>query len=159
MGIVSMVAGVAGTLMSGMAQSQAASYQAAVARNNQIIANQNATLETQKGEVTAENNDLKTRAMVGSQKAAQAANGVDVDSGSPLDVRSSSEQLGRLDALTIINNSQAKAYNYKAQGVNFQAEAQLDDMKASNYMTSSIIGAVGGFANKWAGYQQSGVLS
>lgn len=159
MGIVGMVASAAGTIMSGMASANAANYQAAVARNNAVIANRNADFAVQQGSTQAEAEDYKNRSIVGAQKAAQAANGVDVDSGSPLDVRTSSEQLGRLDTLTIINNAQSKASAYKAQSMNFTADAGLDSMKAQNYMTSSIIGGVGSFASKWSNYQMSGVLS
>ena len=44
LGIASLVAGVAGSAMTGYSQYQAAQYNAQVARNNQTIARQNASI-------------------------------------------------------------------------------------------------------------------
>ncbi len=156
----------AGAYSTGQANSASAGYQAQVARNNAIIAEQNAQFELQKGNVETENQNYKTRALVGTQKATQAANGLDVNSGSPLDVRRSTTELGHLDALTLLNNAAAKAAGYRAAGANYTAEAGLDEMKASSAkkagafsVASSLIGGVSSVSDKWLTYQQKGIIS
>ena len=63
---------VGGAVMQGMAQSQAADYQAQVARNNQIIANQNAGAAIQQGQVAEDAQRQKTAQLIGAITAQQA---------------------------------------------------------------------------------------
>lgn len=161
----SAIIGGIGAYTSGQAGAASASYQSQVAKNNAIIAEQNAQFELQKGQVEAENQNYKTRGLVGQQKAAQGASGIDVNSGSALDVRKSAVELGHLDALTLLNNAGAKAAGFRAQGSNYTAEAGLDTMKASASKTAGTIGAfsslisgASSFSDKWATYSQKGII-
>jgi hypothetical protein len=90
-------------------------YQAQVARNNQTIAQWNAQRALQQGEVDADNQNLKTAQLKGSQRAALAAEGGDVDSGSPLDIVADTARAGYTDAATIRSNAALQAYNYQIQ--------------------------------------------
>lgn len=135
--------GAVGAISSAEAQSQAASYQAQIARNNAQLATENAHWATESGETQAAQQQMKTRAEVGSIEAAQAANGLDVNSGSAVDVRSSANSLGNLDALTIRSNAARQAYGYQVQNTNDIAEAQLDEAQAQSAMTAGTIGAFG----------------
>lgn len=147
------------------ANAQSATYQAQVAANNKKIADQNAAFAISSGRTQAYTQDLKTSQLVGTQKATQAANGLDVNSGTNVDVRQSTEEIGRLDTLTILNNAQRQAGGYLAQGANFTAEGQLDTMKAQTAQTTgdigvatSLLGGASSFSDKWLGYQQKGVF-
>lgn len=140
-------------------------YQAGVARNNQIIAEQNAQHALESGATAAENQSMKTAATLGEQKATQAASGLDVNSGSPLDVRKSTASLGWLDAMTILSNAGEKAAAYRAQKLNFESEEQLDLMKAKNYDTagkyavaSSLLGSATSVSDKWLSYKTRGIF-
>jgi hypothetical protein len=164
--LASTVVGMMGAQAQADAASAQANYQAAVARNNAVIAEQNAQQSINVGEANSEKQDTKTAATVGSIKAAQAANGIDVNSGSPLDVRTSQEQLGRLDTLTIMNDAMQKAYDFRAQKTNFLAEAQLQSSKAQYAqeagglnVASSLIGGISSFSSKWTNYQMSGIMT
>lgn len=146
------------------AASASANYAAAVANNNSILAKRNADAAEQSGLVQSQTNDMKYRALGGKQKAAAAANGVDVNSGSPLDVRTSTAEMGRLDTLTILNNASKTAGGYLAQAMNFDAESNLDSMKAKNAetagyldMASSLVGTASSVSDKWIGYKTKGV--
>lgn len=157
MPFISLATTLAGGIISGIgaqrqdqAQADAANYNAAVARNAAIFAQQ-------QGEVNAQANDRRTAAMVGRQRAAYAAGNLDVNSGSPLDIQSDTEQIGRLNSLTIRNNAARDAYGY-------QANANLDTAAASNYETAgnsamlgSLIGAGTSVGDKWSQYSQAGV--
>jgi hypothetical protein len=128
---------------SAAAQAQAANYQAQVARNNQTIANNNADAATAAGAAQEQQNAMKTRAEVGAQLADQASSGLDVNSGSAVDVRSSTSALGELSGLNIVNNAARTAYGYKTQSENFGAQANLDTMEASSASLAGDLGAAG----------------
>lgn len=147
------------------AQAQAANYQAAVARNNQIIAQQYADRTTMTGMTKAEMQDYRTRAMLGTAKATQAASGVDVNSGSPLDVRRSIAEVGELDKETIMFNAANEAYGYKVKAAGFGADADLGKMKADAAITAgdyavatSLLSGVNSVSDKWIGYKNKGIF-
>lgn len=146
------------------ANSDAAIYQSQVAANNKKIADQNAAYAITSGRSQAFANDLKTDQTLGTQKAVQAANGLDVNSGTNVNVRQSTEEMGRLDTLTIMNNAMKQAGGFLAQGANFQAESDLDKMKAKTSETTgdigvatSLLGGASSFGDKWLNYSQKGV--
>lgn len=132
-----------GGLMGAQAQSANAEYQAQVAQNNAQIAKQNANWTMQAGEEKAQQMGLQTRSEVGSIKAAQAANNVDVNSGSAVDVRSSASELGELNSLTIRSNASREAYGYETQSMNDTAQSQLDSAQASQAMTAGMFDVAG----------------
>lgn len=141
-------------------------YKAAVASNNAIIAKRNADAATAAGGVAAQNNDLKTRNLVGTQLVTQASNGLDVGSGTNVNVRQSAEELGHLDTLTILNNAAKNSAGFKAQGMNFTAESQLDTAAGANARTAgdinvatSLLGGASSVGSKWLNYQQKGVFA
>lgn len=143
-GLIGSLVSAVGTVVSGMAQAQAADYQAQVARNNAIIAQQNADYSIKAGQAKAEAESKKAANQQGTIRAAIAANGIDVNSGSAEDIQVGAREAGKLDSETTMNNSQLQAYGYRSQAVNFQAQAGLDEMQASNAVTGSFFGAAGG---------------
>lgn len=140
-----------GALMAGNATANAANYRAQVADNM-------ATYSIAKGSREAQDSLLKTGQMVGKQFAAQGASGLDAASGSAVQVRASTAQLGQLDALTIMNNAAMKA-------AGLRTEAQLDRFSAKNAKTESYLKAGGSLINtvssvsdKWFKFDQAGAL-
>jgi hypothetical protein len=162
--VVSGVVGAVGAIQQASAQQDAAKYQAAVARNNQITANQNAQYAAQAGAVEAQARDRRNAAIQGSLLAGQGASGIDIDSTSSKEVRDSQEQLGRLDTQTIMARALLQSRSYTADAANQGAEAELQTQRASNAGTAGTIGAfsslLGGatsFADKWQKYQNVGI--
>jgi hypothetical protein len=130
--IGSMVAGVAGAGVSAAgqygsmeAQSSNAAYQAQVAANNATIAGRNANMDLQSGETAVTNRGMKTRQQVGTEMAGQSGSGVDVNSGSFVNSRAATSEIGALDALTIRSNTAKKVYADETQQSNFQAQGGL----------------------------------
>ncbi len=121
-----------GSLTTGNANAQAAQYQAAVARNNQIVADQNAAYAEKSGQSQEAVSRQRTASTIGAQRAQMAANGIDIGSGSALNLQTGTAKIGELDALTIRNNAARAAYGYRVQGSDFGANANLLDMQASN---------------------------
>ena len=163
MGMTAVAVGVAvvGAAMSGygmyqqsQAQKAQAEYQSAVARNNQIIGEQNAADARKRGELEANKHREKVQALKGSQKAAMAAGGFEIDSGSNLDVLSDTAQLGELDALTILNNAEREAYQHKVAAMNSGAQANLYGMAADaqNPLLSGSTALIGGLGNAAGAY-------
>ncbi len=117
-------------------QADMANYQAQVARNNQIIAEQTADAEIVAGQRAAEMESLKTAAKVAKVKAAFGARGVDVSTGSALEVQASERELGKLDAETVLSNAQMRAYGYRSRAVSYGAQAGLYDAQGRAYRAS-----------------------
>lgn len=136
-------AGAVGNLVEGFAGGQAADFQAQIARNNAEIARYNAQSATEVGNAQAFNSMLKTRAQVGYTKAAQAASGIDVNSGSAVDVQASERMLGMLDALTIRSNAARAAYGYQAEAGNKMAEAKMFKKRGKMSRITGIMNASG----------------
>lgn len=124
--IIGAVSGAAGAVTSGIAQGNAASYQARVASNNAIIARQNAGYAAGAASTQIEEAGLKASARDAGVRAAIAANGVDVNSGSAVDVQQSQREIGALDTATVANKSALQVYGYETQGTGFQGQSQLD---------------------------------
>lgn len=139
--LVSSVVGGVGAIASGNASKAAADYNASIASTNATIAKQNASFAGAAGEAQVEQQSQKTRAAVGGIKAAQAANGLDVNSGSTVDVRSSASELGELSALNIRSNATRTAYGYQNQAVSDQSQAQIDKFQGEQ---EQLAGEVGG---------------
>jgi len=157
-GIIGALTSAVGTGAGALAQGQSANYQAQVASNNAIIANQNATHAEQAGEEQAQEQSIKGAAAGGRIKAAQGANGVDVNSGSAVDVQASEREENKLDTENVFNNAQLQAYGYRTQSTSYEAQAGLDTMAAEDAPIEGALGATGGLLSnassigfKWAG--------
>lgn len=135
------------SIQQGKAQAQQAKYNAAVAKNNQIIANQNAEDALKRGAADEAEQRKKTQLLLGQQRAGFAAQGADLGSGSVLDILGDTAAMGELDALTIRGNAEREARQFRVQGANYAADAQLKRMEARQATTkgyfdmgSSILG-------------------
>lgn len=155
-----------GAIQQGNAAQSAADYQAQVATNNATIADQNAKSAVAAGNAQAEQQRMKTNAIIGAQVAAQASSGLDTGSGSPLDVRTSTKELGELDVLTIRNNAARQAYGYQSQSNSFAAQSGLDLATGANAATagqissvSSILGGASSVGKKFADFKTSGAFN
>jgi hypothetical protein len=118
------------------AQAGMAGYQAQVARNNQMIADFYARRAEEQGRVDEQNQRVKAASLIGSQRAALAGQGGDINSGSPLDIATDTARAGTYDALTIRNNAALKAYGYRVQAMNNAADAGRYDLQAANTMAA-----------------------
>lgn len=152
-----------GAYEQGKAGKASEKYNAAVSQQDANVAKQNEAIAGQAGEEQAAMVQQRTRATVGAIRANQAASGVDVNSGSDVDVRSSASELGELDALTVRSNATREAYGYGVQAENFEAQGTLDQFEGENDLKASEIGAgstflsgLGSAANNYARYQMSG---
>lgn len=156
------VTGLLGAEQSAKAQQESATYQAQVAANNEQIAKNDAGLAEGAGETAVEQSALKTRATEGAIKASQAASNIDVNSGSAVDVRSSADELGELDALTIRGNAQKQAYGYETAATGFGGQQSLATAQAAQAPIAGAISGAGsllsgaaGVANQYSNWQRA----
>ena len=154
---ISMASTVAGGVMSAIGSQQSAQAQANAANYNAAVANNAALFAKQQGDVQAQANDRKTGAMIGRQRAVYAAGGLDVNTGSPLDIQADTAQFGRLNSLTIRNNAARQAYGYEASANLDTAEAQNDIQAGNVAAIGSLIGAGSSVGSKWSSYSQAGI--
>ena len=124
------------------AQAQAA-FQAAVARNNAIIAQRQAEDARLRGEEGAARTGLATRQFIARQRVAQAGLGQTTDVGSALDLTADTAAAGKLDELTIRANAEREAIGFLTQGFNFEAEARLADLRRRSARNAGLISAFG----------------
>lgn len=151
-----------GTVMGGIAQSNAASYQSQIAANNAQIATNNATAATAAGEIQAETESKKGAAQIGEIKAGQAASGIDVNTGSAVDVQAGQRMTNVTDAENVEHNALLTAYGYTTQGANFQAQSEADQAAADAApigaglsAAGTLLGDASGVGPKWTAAAKS----
>jgi hypothetical protein len=156
MSAASTIMGAIGQGQQAAASAAQANYQAQLARNNQTIADWNAQRAEQQGRVAEQQQRFKTAQMIGSQRAALASQGGDINSGSPLDIAGDSARAGEFDAQTIRNNAGLKAFNFRHQGYSAGANASRYDASAADTMASlpfgvgsTLLGNARSVAAKW----------
>ncbi len=126
-----------GSFQQDQAQAESYTMQSNIARINAGIAQQNAAYASQAGNAEAEQAGLKTKFNVAEQKATQGAQGIDVNTGSAVDVRAGQSQAGMLDALTIRSNAARAAYGYENQAFSDTLNSNISKAAATNAKTAS----------------------
>jgi hypothetical protein len=130
------------------------SYQASVQQNNAQIAGWQASDALHVGQVTEEDQDLKTGATISSQRAGLAANGVDLGTGSANDVLTTSSFMGARDAAQIHDNAMMQAWGYRTQQQNYtdnasQLNSMRDGINPMLAMGTSLLTGVGNVADSY----------
>jgi len=117
---IATIASIAGTGMQAIgayqtAQSQKASYayQSRVSENNAKIGEWQAQDAMKRGERAEIDQRRKTAQLKGAQTASLAARGLDIGTGSALNILSDTDYLGEIDALTIRDNSRREAWGIR----------------------------------------------
>lgn len=154
-----------GAYKQGQSTSAMYGYQAGMATLNSKIALQNADYASQQGEQQAVIEGRKGAQQLGAIKANQGASGLDVNSGSTVQVQQSQRQTTQLDTQQIRSNAAKTAYDFQTQSAEDVAQAGMYTAAASNANTAGDIGAltslVGGAASissKWLAGTQSGMF-
>lgn len=162
-GGIGMVAGAAGSLISGVGAVQSADararmdqYQAGVAARNAQIALQNSEYASQKGEQDAQKYGMGAAQRQGQIVAAQGSSGLDVNSGSAKEVQDSQRFVTNMDLTQIRSNAAKVAYDYRNESINqtnkatmYLAGAADEERGAEISATSSILGAASSVSSRW----------
>jgi hypothetical protein len=133
--ILSTAVSAVGAVSAAQAAKNEALYNAQVQRNNAIIAQRNAADVKERGREAAEERGAHTRQVVGAAKAAMASNGLLVDDGPGTSSQSLLDDLARagaVDTKRLYERAQREEYRALVQGMNFEAQAGLFELQASN---------------------------
>lgn len=133
----------AGAIQQGNAAEASGRYNAQVATMNAKIADQNARDALERGKIEEQQKRQEIAMLTGRQRAAMAANGVDITYGSPLDTIVDTAMLGEIDALTIRSNAAREAYGYKVNAANSRADATLSLANGKSAKTAGYLSAGG----------------
>lgn len=129
---IATIASIAGTGMQAFgayqtAQAQQASsrYQARVAENNAKIGEWQAQDALRRGEQAETDQRRKAAQIKGAQTASMAARGIDISTGSALNILSDTDYLGEIDALTIRDNAKREAWGHRVGAQNDTNNASM----------------------------------
>lgn len=111
-------------------------YEKQIYDQNAKYAEQQAADAIQVGQEAEYRHRAGVRGLVGSQRAASAAQGIDIDSGSALDIQLESVGIGELDALTIRNNAAREAWGYKVEAADLRNRGALAQYAGRNAAAS-----------------------
>jgi len=92
------------------------------------------------GRVEQQISQERTAQLHGEQVAAEAAQGVDVNSGTPAITRQQTAEIGGIDYLTLGNNAAMKALGFKIQGENAATQAGLETSAGFNKAGDTLLG-------------------
>lgn len=109
----------------------------AIADTNARIAELAAQTELRRGQREEQNSRLKTAHVKSAQRAAMAANGIDLGSDSALNVLTTTDVMGEIDANTLQANAVRSAWGYRVQATNYQTEAASASLQGKILATNS----------------------
>jgi hypothetical protein len=133
------VAGFAGQYAQAGAADAQADFQKSQANTNAVYAEMQGADAIKRGDKEARALKGQGKKLIGSQRAAAAAQGIEVDSGSALDTQEDTAGLVAEDALTIKNNAWREAWGYKVQASNYQGQGAMAGLAAKNTSRSSLV--------------------
>lgn len=143
-----------GAFMAARGQQQAARYESAVAAQNARVAELRAADQAELGRLEELRARQRTAQVIGRQRAGLASLGVDLSSGSPLDLVSDTAALGELDAQIVRANAERAAWSERVRGMGFQAEGALASARArwsSPWLptATTLLSGAGQVADRW----------
>lgn len=121
-----------GALSSAFSSWMQARSQKHIARANARIGEMQARDAMKRGHEAEAATRQKSRKLIGSQRAALAAQGIRTDFGSALDVQQEAADIGELDALTLKNNALREAFGYRSEALNATMQGALASRASMN---------------------------
>lgn len=141
-----------GGMMQGQQKSAADIGQASALTQNAAYLNRAANDARYRGVVDADTQRVQTQNLIGTQRAAMAGNGGQVDDGSNAMIQQDTAQYGELDAMIISNNAAREAYGYEVQaGSNLSNASTLKGNAKTGMLSSLLGGVVGGLGGAYSG--------
>lgn len=135
-----------------------ASYQKAVNNNNAVMAEYERQDAIERGEEAVQAHYRKVSAFRGTQEASMAARGLDISTGTPLDILSATDYFGAVDARTIQSNAERAGWSSTVDAMNFRSAAKMQGAARSYYSPllatgTSLLGGASNVASTWASRQ------
>lgn len=161
--VTSALMGTVGSFYSAKAQRAALRSQATVDRINARIMEQGAQSTLLQGQQQVGQLTLKAGQLKSSQRAAMAANGIDLGVGNAAEIQASTEVMKEIDKNTVEANAVRAAWGYRTQGSNFENDAIAKSATASTIApigsaVSSLLGGASQVASTWYGLNKVGAI-
>lgn len=129
-------------ILSGMAKYQAGKANAATDRGNAVLAERAAGDAVLRGQHAAALAKMRGGAVKGQQKAAVAASGASVSSGSALDLLADTSLMTDMEVSTISSNAAREAWGYRSQATQFRNRANRSEDQGRQAFAGDILGGV-----------------
>src|SRR3954465_8007051 len=136
--IASTVVSTGGAILSGIGQKQQADYQAQGADQNARIAENQAQDSILNTNLAAQRRYRDLAQTKGAQTAAMAANGVDLNFGSAVDLQRDTAAIGAEDLAQIYKGGNERTRGFEINAFNYRSEAQGDRAKGSGALIDGI---------------------
>jgi DNA gyrase/topoisomerase IV subunit A len=152
-----------GAYSSAKGQRQALRLDAEMADLNAELADEQARSALYQGEKEEQSSRLQTARLKSTQRAAYAANGVDLTQGSPANVLTSTDYIGEIDANTIQANAVRAAWGNRAEATSLRSKANTARSTASAISpftagATSLLGGAASVASSWYKSTKTGAL-
>lgn len=133
----------ASSLSGAYAESQAlktqGKYEQAQAETNARLSDMQAEDAIRRGDKDAKNYGAKVKQTIGAQRARMAAQGIEIDDGSALDIQGDTAAIGAEDVMTIKNNAWREAWGFRAQSNQFRTEGRFANHRARTMAKQTLI--------------------
>lgn len=139
--VASAAMSVGSQVYAGKAAKQQGRYAQAVAEQNANVSDQRARDASARGEQEASERRLKTRLLIGSQRAALAGNGVDLQDGTALDIVGDEAMFGAIDEDRIRSNAAREAWGYRVEASNFRSSGAMSRFNGDAAAFGSYLGS------------------
>ena len=138
-------------------------YEAQIADFNATLAEQRAQIAQEQGRAKVFQIQRQAAGLKGEQRAAMAARGLDLTTGTPADIISSTDFMSQLDQTQAEVNAAREAWGYRTQATNFKNEARTGRANASAISpglaaATSLLGSATTMASSWYGFKKQGAF-
>jgi hypothetical protein len=130
---------IGGSLAQAQQYKTQADYEKSVADSNAIMAEIQARDIITRGNKEAEKLKQKGKEIVGAQRTALAAQGIDIESGSALDVQLDTASQIAGDIVTIRNNAWLEAWGLRYQSTQYSFQGQMAYMAGQNKAKTTLL--------------------
>lgn len=132
-----------GQLYAGKAAQQQGRYEDAIAQQNAAAQRDAAADASHRGDIAQLQHYRKVSQMIGAQRAALAANGVDLDFGSALGITTDTAKIGAEDSATIAENTRREQMGFDINAANYTMQGRAARAKGNAAMVGGVFGAAG----------------
>jgi len=152
-----------GSYSSAQAQKSNLKFQADMAEISARMSEQSAQSALNQGQRQASAISMRAGQIKSGQRAALAANGVDLGAGNAAELQASTDIMKQIDMNTAEANGIRAAFGYRTQGVNYQNEAMLKRSTAGSVspfgaMATSLLGGATAVAGNWYQMNKAGMF-
>lgn len=152
-----------GSYYGAKSQASTLNFQAGMADTNARMSETAAQGALMRGQRESGALTLKAGQLKGRQRAAMAANGIDLGEGNAAEIQASTDVMKEIDANTIESNAVMEAWGYRTQGVNASNEALMARATAGSISpfgsaAGSLLGSAGSVASSWYSMNKAGAL-